>query len=61
MANKRDYLGEIISKKSRLHKSKRWDLAVSNLREIGSSQKSGHTEQPSCMRQQEVFHHGKTV
>ena len=26
----------------------------------GSSQNSGHTEQPSCMRLQEVFHHGKT-
>jgi hypothetical protein len=26
---------------------------------IGSPQKSGHTEQPSCMRLQEVFHHGK--
>jgi len=25
----------------------------------GPSQKSGHTEQPSCMRLQEVFHHGK--
>jgi enoyl-CoA hydratase/carnithine racemase len=27
----------------------------------GPSQKSGHTEQPSCMRLQEVYHHGKTV
>lgn len=34
MTNKRDYFGEIISKKSRLHKSKRWDLAISNLREM---------------------------
>jgi hypothetical protein len=27
----------------------------------GPSQKSGHTEQPSCMRLQEVFHYGKTI
>lgn len=34
MTKKRDYFDEIISKKSRLHKSKRWDLAISNLREL---------------------------
>lgn len=34
MAKKRDYFEEIISKKSRLHKSKRWDLAISSLREL---------------------------
>ena len=27
----------------------------------GSYQKSGHTEQPSCMRLQEAFHHGKKI
>ena len=28
---------------------------------LGPSQNSGHTEQPSCIRQWEVFHHGKTL
>ena len=42
------------------------DIAFGSLRELsyqysGPSQKSGHTEQPSCMRLQEVYHHGKTV
>jgi hypothetical protein len=32
MAKKRDYLEEIISKKSRIHKSKRWDLVISHFR-----------------------------
>lgn len=32
VAKKRDYIEEIISKKSRIHKSKKWDLVISHLR-----------------------------
>ncbi len=44
-----------------LNKGITWRVPVSTLGRLELPQNSGHTEQPSCIRLQEVCHNGKTI